>query len=220
VKFDTEESFISYLSAFGTENTRLFLDKDNLTFTAIIDYHAAGAEPKQGVNRKEHIARFVMNHTSDWEAWIGIDGCTIAQRDFAEFIEDHTRNIVEPDAATMLTIAKSLQVKRNVSFVSEQRLGDGTVNFVYQEDDDAKAGSKGTIVLPEEVTLGIVVFEDDSDADTIQAKFRYRLDRDSGKLGFMVKLMNKEGVIDQAFGSIVDSIEESGYHVLRGVATL
>ena len=203
VRLETEDSFVSYVKQFAKETTRLSYCKGSATFTAVFDYHSPAGNGTPG--RKAHKAVLSLGHSDAWNAWIGINELNLGQVQFAEFLEDHLGDIRSPDGATMLEIASTLQVNRKVSFTSAKRLDNGTVNFAYQEDDSAQAGVKGTFAVPQDIVLGLVVFDGDTEGYEVKAKFRYNLD--TGKLTFKVKLLNLDRVVELATADIVERIQ-------------
>ena len=210
---ETEDSFVSYVKLFAKDTTRLSYCKRLATFAAIFDYHnpEAGGAP----GRKAHRASLNLKHSESWNAWVSVNELNMPQVQFAEFLEDHLGDIRSPDGASMLEIASTLQVNRKVSFTSAKRLDNGTVNFSYQEDDQAQAGVKGTFAVPQDIVLGLVVFDGDTEGYEVKAKFRYNLD--TGKLTFKVKLLNLDRVVELATADIVERIQAAtGIEIWRG----
>jgi len=210
VRIDTEASFTSYVNEFKVGATKLFYLKSARCFVAVFDYHEPGqSEQTQAsvakAGRKAHRATLTLQHSAAWDAWANIDGKKTGQSEFAEFLEEHLGDVRTPDGATMLEVATKLQVNRQVQFLSSKNLGNGTVNFVYQEEDSATAG-KNTIAIPTEITLGLIVFDGDTEGYQVNAKFRYSLD--GGKLSFKVKLLDLDRVIEAATADIARRIAD------------
>jgi uncharacterized protein YfdQ (DUF2303 family) len=208
VVLDDKDSFVSYVNLFKTADTRIFhTDK---SFTAIIDYHMAGkdgGETNVSVGsepgRTRHVARYDLKHSPEWDAWTDIARNRQPQREFAEFIEEHAKDITKPDNATLLEVASNLQISRKVDFVSGTNTRNGTVQFAYVEEDTTSGGKKGNVEVPAKITLGIPVYKGDP-LDQIEVLFRHRLD--SGKLFFVIKFLDIETIKDRALKAIADSI--------------
>jgi uncharacterized protein YfdQ (DUF2303 family) len=209
VRIDTKTSFSDYVNAYKGANTRIFFNRTSRTFSAVFDYHSSLLE----VGRCAHRAAYSCPHSDEWNAWTALDGKQIAQRDFAEFVEDHVGDVIRPEAAALLEIAQRLQISRKVNFVSAKNLGSGTVEFQYTEEDEAKAG-KQNIQVPTDIELAIPVFRGE-DRYKIAAKFRYRLD--DGKLFFVVKILQREAILDDALSQMIEAISaETRLSIIHG----
>jgi uncharacterized protein YfdQ (DUF2303 family) len=82
-------SFIDYIKLFQSPSTRVFLEQPANTFKAVFDYHKAASDTGSSTpDRAEHIATYACPLSDEWAAWSRIDSKEIAQKDFAEFIEE------------------------------------------------------------------------------------------------------------------------------------
>ena len=200
--FDDKDSFVAYVGLFQTPDTRIF--HDETSFTAILDYHAA---VKEGVDggpaRARHVAKYALKHSPEWDAWNALASGRQPQREFAEFIEEHAKDIKVPDQASLLEVAQNLQISRKVDFVSGTNTRNGTVQFAYVENDETVGGKKGNVDVPAKITLGIPVYKGDP-LDQIEVLFRHRLD--NGKLFFLIKFLDIEAIKDRALKAIAESI--------------
>lgn len=86
-------SFIEHVLRFKTPETALFITRRPPTLTAVYDYHARGKPAFS-----EHRATFAFAPTAAWKAWSGADGKEIGQLAFAEFLENHSGDMVDPEA--------------------------------------------------------------------------------------------------------------------------
>jgi uncharacterized protein YfdQ (DUF2303 family) len=194
-------SLQQYLDKHGLEaETEVTASVTNGTFTAVCD---AGDEHRAGWGG--HTITLKLSKSPEWQRWAGRSGQLSSQADFAEFIEDNAKDIVEPSSAEILEIAQSLQVKRGVEFESGTRLQDGNVQFGYRESTTATAGSVGQLVIPEKITLALRPFKG-GDAYSVTALFRYRLQGSQLTLGF--KLQDPEKIIEDAFESVAGDVKE------------
>lgn len=196
--FHDVESFILYCSDFraGFTNgeSRMFGSKVNSTFTAIFDYTGWG----------EHTAKYVCPLSEEWKRWSGMSGKQTNQQAFAQFIEDNLPDVIEPEGAAMLEISRTLEAKKNVNFISNTRLRDSTVDFVFEEKVEATA-QKGSIKIPEVFKIKIPVY-DNGELHVIQAKLRYRLE--GGKLSIWYELDRAHKVLEAAFQAVRKQIED------------
>lgn len=203
------ESLISYL----TENTdnddevgdqyghgegqlELWADLDGRRIKAILD---------GGDGWRIHTATLDLRHSNEWKEWTGIDGRLVDQLAFAQFIEDHLSSIGAPDGAKLLEVCQTLEAVTKVDFKSSELLANGQRKFKYDETTEAKAGQKGDLTIPGELTLVLRPFQG-SQPVGITARFRYRLD--GGQLRLGVKLAEPEKALEDAFDAIVDDVQK------------
>jgi uncharacterized protein YfdQ (DUF2303 family) len=194
-------SFQQYLDKHGLAGeSEITASVTQGTFTAVLD---AGDETKAGWGG--HVATLKLAKSPEWQRWAGRSGQLSSQADFAEFIEDNAKDIVEPSSAEILEIAQSLQVKRGVEFESGTRLSDGNVQFGYRENTTATAGTVGQLQIPERITLALRPFNG-GDPYRVTALFRYRLQGSQLSMGF--KLQDPEKVIETAFEEVAEQVKE------------
>lgn len=194
-KFQDAASFCSYVNTFKDDRTRILADANAtaLSFLALIDYHGVGAERKPEF--VSHRASLVLKHSEEWKLWAGQDNKLIPQADFAEFLEDNRSDIVKPDSATMLEIAKELQAHSEVNFASKVNTINGAAVLKYDEQIKATVAT-GQIEMPETFTIRIPVFFGEAPIE-ISARLRFRITE--GKLKFQYKLYRPTEVIGKAF---------------------
>lgn len=207
----TPESLIDYLTAntdqglevvgssslYTVGGLEVWADLDRRNVTAIID---------GGEGWRKHTATLQLAHSREWIEWSDIDGKLLPQARFAEFIEDHLSSIGSPDGAELLDVCQSLQANTKVSFKSQQILANGQRQFVYEETVEAKAGQKGTLKIPAELTLVLRPFAG-GDPIGIQARFRFRLH--DGELTLGVRLAEPEKAVEDAFEQVVVTVTDA-----------
>jgi uncharacterized protein YfdQ (DUF2303 family) len=200
VELLTEESFIEYFKRYATESSTIFVDDQTSTFTAVLDYHDSPTEPAF----KRHIATYKCPQTKEWSSWIKHNNDKFSQEDFALFIEDNLKEIVEPNGADMMQIAATLKAKNNVDFSSGIRLDNGEVQFSYTEKITGLAGVQGQLEIPEKIKLIIAPFLK-GPAYNIEARFRYRVAQ--GGLTLWYSLIRPYACVDDAFSDVCEKIK-------------
>ena len=125
--------------------------------------------------------------------------------EFALFTEKNLEEIREPSAAQMLETVLTLQSNKDITFKSGRRIANGQTQFAYNENLNDTAGANGTLEIPEELTLGIKVFEGCDVADSITAKFRYRIA--DGKILMWYDLVRPHKVHELAFNDILETMK-------------
>jgi uncharacterized protein YfdQ (DUF2303 family) len=196
-------SFIEYYSLFSDSHSRVFADETKAQVLAVLDYHGTGENaPRWG----QHRVRLDLRHSEEWKAWTGHNGQShkMSQLEFAEFIEDNAPDIKEPNAATMLEMARSLQAKTDVDFSSAVRTNNGQVQLKYTENIKGTYGS-GNVEIPEEFLIQIPVYVG-TERVPIRARLRYRLL--SGKLSIWYDLLRADEIARVAFLNVLGAIKE------------
>jgi uncharacterized protein YfdQ (DUF2303 family) len=199
------------LGKHGDDASEVYADADRLTVTAVLNADASDA-----ANWGDHRLRLEVRETDAWKQWTAGDGKLMEQERFAEFVEDHLPEILDPAAATMLEIAQSIQGTAKAEFQSGTRLATGERALKYVETVTAKAGQKNDLVIPETFTVGLLPFEGLTDVGyKITARLRYRIEGAGLRLGY--KLDRPADVRAKAFAAIVDEIRSSINHpILNG----
>lgn len=196
-------SFTSYINRYKSEATRIFgmtgqqSSSKQALFSAIIDYHAKG--------RPEYCAHGVSYapvYSEQWKRWT--TAAAMTQPEFAEFIEENRKDIVEPVAASLLDIVSKFRAKKTVDFdaVVYQQNGDLTLGYSEKTEHQGKQG----IVVPQTLSLGIPVFFK-GEVYSVPVFLRYRLQE--ARLSFSVKVDRPEYIEQDAFDHLVASITEA-----------
>lgn len=194
-------SFLAYFGKHADANSEVYGDAERLTLTAVLNANTADT-PRWG----DHRAVLALRTTDAWKQWLDKDGKLMSQEQFAEFLEDHIPELLEPDSATMLEIAQSIQGVAKAEFQSGTRLSTGERALKYVETIQAKAGQKGELVIPETFVIGLVPFEG-SEGYRLTARLRYRINGGPLQLGY--KLERPEDTLRTAFQDVVTAIDEA-----------
>jgi uncharacterized protein YfdQ (DUF2303 family) len=172
----------------------VYVDPAEKTLTAILN-DDAGTD----AGWRDYRVRLEMARTPEWSRWRAHDGRQMNQKAFAEFIEDSLGEIREPSAATMLELAQTFHAHVSAKFRGGNRLRDGSIQFMYDEDIDASAGVSGDLTVPSELFIEVAPFYG-SEAGPMHAWFRFRLSRDDFTLGY--KLDHAEDFERAAFDQV------------------
>lgn len=191
-------SFAAYFGKHSDADTEVYADADRLTITAVLDAHTADTARWSG-----HRLLLSLRKTEAWDQWLALDGKLMGQEQFAEFLEDHLPDLLDPSAATMLEIAQSIQAATKVDFQSGTRLATGERQFKYVENTTAKAGQRGDLTIPETFVVGLVPFEG-SEGYRLTARLRYRITDQQLRIGY--KLERPGDTLRTAFADVVTAI--------------
>ncbi len=196
------DSFCAYYTLFNDPNSRVFADETSDRILAVLDYHAAGeGTPRWGQHRLD----LTLRHSEEWKTWTGKNAARQTQTDFAEFIESNAPDIVSPDGATMLEVARDISAKTDGDFGSAIRMANGSVQFKYSEQVKGTFGA-GNLEVPEKFIIAIPVHIG-SDRVQLTARLRYRIN--SGKLTFWYDLHRADAVERLAFATVHAKISDT-----------
>jgi uncharacterized protein YfdQ (DUF2303 family) len=201
VQAESIDALLDYIGMHLRDQTVVLASLRLMNIAAIFDWHA-NADDMNGWG--EHSCTFPLQFTREWQDWTRISGQPLTQLKFAEFIEEHLEDIVDPKAADVLTVATSLSGMRKVSFTNAVRLQNGDTSLCWEETTDAKAA--GDVRVPSGLKLRIPVFKGAEESTTFEVSglFRYRIHE--GKLSFEVKLLHCDNIAELAFDEVVKSL--------------
>lgn len=203
-------SFIALVNKEETPATRLYGNVNPPNFTAVFNDHADGSL----AGWRDYRAAYACPLSIEWKTWAGMSGKQMSQADFAAFIENNLPDIVNPLAAHMLEISRTLEAKKKVNFASAIRLDNGQNQFTYEEEISGTA-QKGQLQIPEEFTIGIPVLEGGAPY-AVDARLRYRI-ADGGKLTMWFELIRPHKVVENAAAEVWSQIEaETELKVFNG----
>jgi uncharacterized protein YfdQ (DUF2303 family) len=153
---------------------------------------------------RDHRVALRLRKTPEWEHWRKYDDQLLDQEKFAEVIEDGLLEIVDPAAATMLSIAETFHATVGVKYKSQNVLSTGQRQLIYEEDIQASAGVGGEITMPQEMTLGVRPFFG-SPSVQVQARLRFRMQTGNLTLGYT--LIRPEDIERAAYTLVKEEIE-------------
>lgn len=205
LKARTLQGFLDYFEKFNTPNTAVFAHPTTGVVEAVFDYHHpdpdgpySGPDPQWG----DHTISYDPRMSRQWKTWTRASGDMMDQLDFAEFIEEHAEDVVNPPSAELLELARDFEAKKDVTFKKANRQQSGDVQLQYEEDTSVT----GDVEVPEKFTLGLPIL-DGGDRWEVKARFRYRLRNGNLKMGF--KILQPDEIKEQAAGEVIDSVEET-----------
>lgn len=217
ISVDRVQSLVQYVKAYGGKDgsTMAFASLDNAAVRVVLDYHSAAKGEARWCG---HQVTFRLRETREWKEWLASDGRKMTQVDFAEFLEDRMVDIVEPPAADVFSLVRTLEAKRKVNFSSAVRLEDGTAKINWEDEIETRGGKeKGQIEVPSMLTLGIRPFEG-MDKWKLEVRLRYRLSE--GNVWFWYQIVEPDRVKEAAFEDQVQTFEkDAGLTCIRGAVT-
>lgn len=178
--FTDTESLLAYLKVHQVSGTTLYADDAHFRVVAVIDDHAEAAAAWG-----DHRAVLEYQATPDWLAWQKIDGELMPQEEFALFVEEQARSIIDPPAADVYEMAEHFEATSGEKFRSTKRLANGQVQLLFDQTVEASAGLNGELTIPETITVRLEPFDGAGAVDLV-ARFRYRLRGGAVKFGLVL----------------------------------
>lgn len=181
-EFGDVTSLIDYVNAMKTSSTRVFWHtpasfiqaaKQNsplLSIVAVLNDHSSATEP----GWQDFSAALSVLASDELREWLAGSGRQMPSVEFAEFLEEHAADIVDPSPDVMLKVATSIQGKRTIQWQSGHRLDNGMVEMQYVEGGQDKAAG-GSITIPQLFTVGCRLVKSSPLAVRMNARFKYRM---------------------------------------------
>lgn len=188
-----------------------FLTWSSTGLHAVLDYHSGG-----DAGRLRWTADLPFDPSPEWLSWMGIaTGHGIPQAKAVEFLDDHSPDITDPDAATLMTILSSLRANANKSAQTDMR-PDGTSSVTWS-DNKTVAGRGGTADLPPEFTITIPILKGHDQRYKLGVKVRVSVD-DQARLALRFSIPLADQALEMVYAKIVAEAKAllgDGFSVLR-----
>jgi len=203
------KSFIDLYNRQKQNCSLVYATLDPARFLAVIDDHFPVKpsnilnEDFTSANWQEYRIDFTVPASHEWKVWTQQNRKPMSQLEFATFIEDNLPDIVEPSGSDMLTIALNFEASKDGRFVSNTRLDNGEVEFLWKENIESNVGAQ-KIQMPPKIRLAIPVFENGELVD-VNVRIKFRIVEQSLKIWYEIAQQHK--IIDRAFREIWDEIE-------------
>lgn len=180
VTLDDRNSMTAFVNRFQRPETVLIADFPTLTISAVIDFHADQDSPVAEQARAcDFRADFKLLPSEEFLRWNAMEGEMHSQAEFAEFLDENSSDIEEPDSATMVEISRELEATVGAAFKSAVSPETGDRKFVYETETK----TKGDIIVPKRFSLNIPLYNGEG-PELLEARFRFRAMPDGLLLGF------------------------------------
>lgn len=212
---ETLESFIELVERHKLANSVIFATTDwrKPSLTAVIDYHSEEA-PDNGTHRIHY--QFPLSE--EWKAWLDVNGKSMDQAVFAEFIEDHIADLSSPDISEIhdfeqmfsakvafpndiVILSRGLQINAETRVKQAVKLQSGETQIMFEEDHKTAGGEP--LVVPGVFVLQIAPFFM-GETKRIPVRLRYRLV--NGTLKWSFQLYRPDRYITE---QVRDDLEEA-----------
>lgn len=183
---DDADSLIQYANRFSDTRSVIVADLDALSIGAVLDWHSGnGAEDTENwvaldAQPCQHRAALKLRQSEEFRRWAEMENKLHDQMAFAEFLDENASDIVDPEPAVMIEIARDLEAVQGAKFRAGTRLQTGERSFTYETETHVK----GDLKVPQRFRLSIPLFHGEEPTE-IEASFRFRPQPDGLKLGFV-----------------------------------
>lgn len=211
--FDAHDpnSFVAFFLRHKNESSTIYGTVNPPRLKAVFNDDFGSSEDTAGW--KDHTATYKCPFSHQWEEWTSKDGKAQSQTEFAKFIENNLVDIVEPAAADMLEISRTLEAKKKVNFASGIRLTNGETQITYEEEIQGTS-AKGSLQIPETFKLGIPVLEG-GPGYSVECRLRYRIQ--DANLVMWFEIIRPHELIEDAVKDVWSHVEkETGATILKG----
>jgi|SRR5215471_4792168 len=156
---------------------------------------------------RDYRVKMIQRRTPEWEEWLrpDLNERPLSQEMFAEILEDRASQVVDPDAATMLEIAQTLQGTLKADWTAGHRLQSGARQLKWAETVNATAGEAGTLEIPASFVVRLPMFMGAPLTD-VRIMFRFRI---GPPLKLMYKVIDADRLEREAFEAAVTQVREA-----------
>jgi hypothetical protein len=197
------DSFVDYITKFKSKDAIVLASLSRNTLVALLDYHgdARSGEANNAVpGRNAHRVTLNCPWDPDYKKWRDVFDKPIAQPDLMEFLEDLIHTIGEPLAGDLLDAVGNVEIDRDSKFKSVRNLRNGTVQFIYAEEE--RPGDL-VVAMPDVIKVITPIFQGGT-AMQLDVKLRYHLDK--GILFFKLVLPGREKLERDGFRTIGERV--------------
>lgn len=208
--FHDGDSLAAYVKRFREPSSLLIADLEATAVTVALDYHGTAGDGLPMVGAVNHLARWALTRSQEFDAWSKFEGKLHEQEEFIRFIEENAMDVIAPEPAKLLDLCRDFEAIKTVNFKASKRLDNGDREFTYSES----TGTADRIAVPQRLTLSMPIFYGEQPVE-ITALFRYRMREGGLQLGY--EFHRIKPVVEAAFRSAAVRIaEECGMSALFG----
>lgn len=208
-------SFTDYVRRYATSSTVVLADPTKNTLTAALDYHE-GVTIDEGFgdvatpSHNSHSATLKATFDLRYAAWRKIDGTTLLQSELGEFMEERAVDVANMDTASVMEMVMKFEATKTCDFKSATRLSDGTVQYRFEETEN----QTGVVKVPDHLIVTLPIYQG---ADPVQLKVMVRHRTVNGKLGFLLKILDRQLREESAFNGLVETFRAAAADYPAGV---
>lgn len=208
-------SFTDYVRRYATSDTVVLADPTKGTLTAAISYHEPPSVGIEGTflatpSHNSHSATLKATFDLRYAAWRRIDGTMLLQSELGEFMEERAVDVTSMDGASVMEMVMKFEATKTCDFKSATRLADGTVQYRFEETEN----QTGVVKVPDHLIVTLPIYQG---ADPVQLKVMVRHRTVNGKLGFLLKILDRQLREESAFNGLVETFRAAAADYPAGV---
>lgn len=186
------------------------------SLTAVIDYHALDHAPRYG----RHRIKYVFPLSEEWQSWFGSNRAPMSQVAWAEFIENHMRDLVAPTdqevtdgklyfeqqpavPTRIISLSRGLEILVEARVKDVRNLQSGEVELAFEETHKDVGGK--TLKIPGLFVIAIPIFVDGPPARFL-VRLRYR--KTDGKLTWFYDMVRPDLVMREQLCNDLDDVRQ------------
>lgn len=210
----TVQSFCAHVERFKSEATAIFAGESGLT--AVYNYHRRGAPAFA-----DHRAVFAYPRSAAWRAWKAIDGKSLDQRAFAEWLEAHAEDVLGAGSTSaherldqlglkigpqseIVGLAKGLNIRIESDVSDSETLATGAVKIAYSSEIKGEKGA--ALTVPSGFVVAIPVLDEDA-AYPLPVRLRFRVE--SQRVKWSMHLLGADDVERDAIRLALDQVAKA-----------
>lgn len=230
------ESFVAFVNRSKNPDTVIYVDdaSKSPSCLAVIDHDARGPDGASTARWGQHRALWPMEISDEWKAWTNANNAGLAQRDFAELMEDRALDLIEPadvardptvvlaqrlglklsTPAGVIAASRGLKLRAEVNVGEAIALESGETELHFTEVHRGVDGA--ALVVPTAFLIGVPVLRG-APRDVLLVRLRYRRVQGQPRVVWCVNLHRPDEVLRIAIDEVVRDISaRTGVEVLRG----
>ena len=199
VHFEAPGDFAQYVEDHIHEGTTLWLlpSGNSLTMSAVLDDHA---ETQPGW--ADHRAKLTLRTSTAWQRILDAAALkAMAQRDFAELLDDLQDVIVEPAGTAMLELVDSLEGTATQKVIASNVTGH-SVSVTVEAGQSVK--SKAGMEIPTKITVQLRPYRHLQ--YDVRFQLRVRIVVNDGQLQFGLSIVKLDDLIERAQDALADDV--------------
>lgn len=232
---DQVDSFIEHVNRFKDADSVIFVKQSETDprFTAVLDYHRQGQpNVEQAARHGQHRSVYAPKVSETWTAWKEITSKPKSQPGLAAMLEERILDIAPAptaedagttallaalggrygDQATLLSVARRMQIKKNVEVTNAQILDTGEVELVYKTE--ITDSTNQPLRVPNCTSVVAPVFEGD---DPYRLWIRLTFRHEDGAVIWTLQRWRPDLIIKSAMDGLIAKVrEQTGLPLLFG----
>lgn len=194
------DSLIAYANRHAAESSAIYAEQSETGGKVVLVLDdGAPRQPGRRVDR----AVLEVHLDERFKQWLAIEGKSIPQRTFMEFVENHDREFASPNGAAMRTYVNGLNVKKTVRFKNvEVDSAANDVSLIYETE----TLEQGEIAFPQYITIKVPVLRHTA---PVKIEARVRFDVEEGRVSFRVRLESLHPLLQAAWDNVINELRNA-----------